>query len=152
ASLRDFDSELSAVEKTRSAMQQGAPVIVQAALSNHQWMGRADVLRRVETPSKLGTWSYEVYDCKLAQETKGSTILQLSLYSHLVSEIQGELPQFMYVVTPSETFAPEAYNVAEYAAYYRLVRAKLEAALARHAADAAPDAANYPEPNPHCAV
>jgi hypothetical protein len=33
--------------------------------------------------SKLGSWSYEVYDCKLACETKAATILQLSLSSEL---------------------------------------------------------------------
>jgi uncharacterized protein len=32
----------------------------------------------VETPSALGVWSYEVIDTKLARETKGGTILQLS--------------------------------------------------------------------------
>jgi hypothetical protein len=44
------------------------------------WHGRADVLFGVNTPSKLGKWSYEVYDTKLARETKGGTILQLCLY------------------------------------------------------------------------
>jgi hypothetical protein len=48
-------------------------------LQTGQWFGRADVLQRVERPSKLGDWSYEVYDCKLARETKAETILQLSL-------------------------------------------------------------------------
>ena len=41
-------------------------------------------MRRVETPSALGPWSYEVIDTKLARETKGNTVLQLSLYSDLL--------------------------------------------------------------------
>jgi hypothetical protein len=37
--------------------------------------------------SKLGSWSYEVYDCKLACEKKATTILQLSLYSELLERL-----------------------------------------------------------------
>jgi hypothetical protein len=51
--------------------------------------GRTDVLFRVETPSSLGGWSYEVVDTKLSRETKGGTILQLSLYSDLLGNAQG---------------------------------------------------------------
>jgi len=65
-------------------MLSGAPIIVQAALRSGQWAGRADVLRRVERQSNLGGWSYEAVDAKLARETKGGTILQLSLYSDLL--------------------------------------------------------------------
>ena len=61
-------------------MKAGAPIIVQAALPDGRWSGRADVLRRVETPSALGAWSYEVVDTKLAKETEGGTVLQLALY------------------------------------------------------------------------
>ena len=59
-----------AVPKTLAAMKSGTPVIVQAALSYDGWAGRADILRRVEIPSALGDWSYEVIDTKLARETK----------------------------------------------------------------------------------
>jgi hypothetical protein len=53
-------------------------IIVQGALASGRWSGRTDILKRVETPSALGVWSYEVIDTKLARETKGGTILQLS--------------------------------------------------------------------------
>ena len=120
----------AALAATLSAMKQGAPVIAQAALQSGQWGGRADVLLRVEKPSNLGTWSYEVVDTKLAQETKGGTILQLSLYADLLAAIQGEPPEMVYVVTPETDFVPEAYRVADFAAYYRRVRRRLEEAAA----------------------
>jgi predicted RecB family nuclease len=82
--LRETGAGQEAASETLAAMRKGTEVIVQATLSNGRWMGRADVLRRVGTPSSLGPWSYEVYDCKLARETKAATILQLSLYSELV--------------------------------------------------------------------
>jgi predicted RecB family nuclease len=79
----------ASVSETLNAMRSGVPVIVQGALQVGRWSGRADVLRRVETPSGLGPWSYEVIDTKLARETKGSTVLQLSLYSDLLGSLQG---------------------------------------------------------------
>jgi uncharacterized protein len=52
-------------------------VILQPALRNGRWFGRPDVLRRNAMPSVLGAWSYEVVDTKLAEETRGGTILEL---------------------------------------------------------------------------
>src|SRR5882762_5907983 len=43
--------DAAAVAATMEAMRRGDTVIVQGALQAGQWSGRADVLRRVETPS-----------------------------------------------------------------------------------------------------
>ena len=51
---------------TIDAISSGAPVIFQAAFLAPPWHGFADFLRRVEQPSGLGSWSYEVVDIKLA--------------------------------------------------------------------------------------
>ena len=139
----DIDDE--AVAATQTAMESGAPIIVQAALQFEKWAGRADILRRVERPSNLGAWSYEAIDAKLARETKGSTILQLSLYSDLLGQSQGLTPEHMYVVRPWTEFAPEQYRVDDFAAFYRKVKASFEVALGA-------DGATYPEPVEHCAI
>jgi predicted RecB family nuclease len=86
-----------AVAQTREAMQAGRAIIVQAAVRDGNWVGRADILRRVETPSDLGDWSYEFIDTKLARETKGGTVLQLCLYAQLLAAMQGVEPEFVYV-------------------------------------------------------
>src|SRR6267142_1851943 len=114
------------VDQTRDAMRSGAHVIVQGVLLQGAWSGRADILRRVENPSDLGTWSYEVIDTKLARETKGATVLQLSLYSDLVAAAQGRMPEHMYVVTPGSGFEPECYRTADFGAYYRRVKSGFE--------------------------
>src|SRR5262249_52026746 len=108
------------------AMKRGVDAIAQADLSDGRWRGRADVLLRVNQASKLGNWSYEVVDTKLARETRGGTILQLCLYSELVSQIQGITPELMHVVIPGNDFKPEKFRVKEYEAYYRYVRKRLE--------------------------
>jgi uncharacterized protein len=146
--LRDIDKDDRAFAETVAAMEHGVDAVSQATLANGRWFGRADVLRRVERPSRLGNWSYEVYDCKLARETKAATILQLSLYSELLDTVQGLLPESMYVVPPGETFFPEQYRVLDYAAYYRYVKARLESAVG----DDGGTPETYPEPAPHCEV
>jgi uncharacterized protein len=65
------------VSATVETMTRGDAVIVQGAMQSGTWNGRADMLRRVETPSRFGAWSYEVTDTKLARETKGNTVLQI---------------------------------------------------------------------------
>src|ERR1043166_4495147 len=87
-----------AAEATRAAMAQGVDVIYQATFLQEPWGGRADFLRRVETPSSLGNWSYEAVETKLAKSTKARALIQLCLYSELVAAIQGREPARMHVV------------------------------------------------------
>ena len=114
------------VAQTLEAMRAGAAIIYQGALLQGVWSGRADILRRIEVASDLGAWSYEVIDTKLARETKGATVLQLSLYSELLAVMQGHLPEHMYVVTPGSGFEPEIYRTQSFGAYYRRVKKGLE--------------------------
>jgi uncharacterized protein len=149
-------------ERTAAAMRDGADLIYQAPLGDSRWYGRADFLRKVERPSALGAWSYEVTDAKLATETRAGTVLQLCVYSELLAAIQGVWPELAHVVAPHHDFAPEPYRLADYEAYYRLVKRRLEAALGgRSPTDASPPSAarprpiaidTYPEPVQHCEV
>jgi len=139
--------DAESVNKTLAAMKAGAPIIVQAALKDGRWTGRADVLRRVEAPSALGAWSYEPIDTKLAKETKGGTLLQLSLYSELLATAQKKLPEFSHVVTPETGFELESYRTTDYSAYYRRVRHSLEKSV-----EAGGGNDLYPEPNAHCDI
>ena len=136
----------SQVDQTLAAMRSGVDVIYQGAFIQGVWSGRTDVLRRVEVPSALGSWSYEVTDTKLSRETKGATVLQLSLYSELLAAVQGRAPDHMYVVTPGTDFKPEVYRTAEFAAYYRRVKKGLEQFMD----EGGRQPVTYPEPNPHC--
>ena len=119
--LRIVDGSGS-LDVTLDAMKSGADVIVQARLEGDAFAGYADILRRVEKKSDLGSWSYEAHDTKLARETKGGTILQLSAYSDMLGSMQSLGPEWFAVVSP---VGVERYRVADYAAYYRMVRLTL---------------------------
>ena len=78
----------SSERSTRCAT--GADVIVQAALVGTALArpaGRAGQGRPAR--ARLGAWSYEVEDTKLARETRAGAILQLGLYCELLEVAQG---------------------------------------------------------------
>lgn len=140
------EPEARSAAATWAAMTAGVQAIVQASLCDGHWRGRADVLLRVERPGRVGRWSYEVVDCKLALETKAETILQLCLYSDLLSQLQGSETEFFHVIRPQVGFVPESYRFSRFAAYYRLVKESLEHAVNGLRAE------TYPEPVSHCEI
>jgi len=85
--LADFiDRQLSVVQIERSehalkdtitAMQSGADVIYQAALSIPPFKGYADFLIKVEGQSRLGDFQYEIWDTKLSKTVKPHFLVQL---------------------------------------------------------------------------
>ena len=137
-------------DHTLKAMQDGADVIYQAVLCDGQRLGYADFLRRVERPSDLGRWSYEVWDTKLARQAKASAVLQLCMYSELLAALQGQAPQEMHLALGGSQRETVTYRVADYAAYFRMVARDFEALLE-------PTSPEYPvpsrpEPVEHCGV
>src|SRR5205085_8967906 len=98
--------------------------------------------RRVETPSVLGSWSYEVLDTKLARQVKPHVVHQLALYSRLVGRVQGvELPDAFLILGDGSV---ERVELGRYAALHRHVAARLEAVVEARARE------TYPEPVAHC--
>ena len=136
-------------DETLAAMRDGADVIYQAVLFDDRRLGYADFLRRVERPSDLGEWSYEVWDTKLARHATASAVLQLSLYSDMVRDLQGRQPEEMHLALGGVQRETVSFRVADYAAYYRLVAREFEAFL-----DGEPafPVETQPEPVEHCGV
>ena len=114
------------------------------------WYGRPDVLLKSDVPSAFGAWAYEVADTKLARETRGGTILQLGLYCEMLARIQDRRPERFYVITPATAAHVHEYRVDDYAAYFRLIRGRLEEKVGEN--DEVLAAAHYPEPVDHCDV
>jgi uncharacterized protein len=142
------------VAQTLEALRSGADVIYQGAFAGPGWVGFADVLRKVRcAPSvrtSFGDFHYEPYDTKLARETRGGTILQLALYADLLGEAQGRLPERFFVVTPGTPFTVHDYRLTDYAAYFRMIRSRMIATLAK--GHDALLSESYPEPVEHCDV
>ena len=145
----------AAATATEEAIRRGDDVIYQATFFDGRWLGLADFLVRVERPSALGGWSYEVVDTKLARHVKASALLQVCSYVEALTAIQGVQPEFMHVALGGSARTVERHRVADYMAYFRTVKAAFEARVdadGGYAAAAYPPAATYPEPVEHCEV
>ncbi|BDE07558.1 nuclease [Vulcanimicrobium alpinum] len=116
----------AAAERTVALMRAGADVIYQATLADSRWSGRADFLVRVDVPSRLGAWSYDVADAKLAIRERAAFVVQLCVYADLVAAVQGVLPARLRALYGDGR--EETYDPAHYVAYVRAARARLEAA------------------------
>ena len=86
-------------------------------------------------------------DTKLARETKAGTVLQLCLYSDLLTAAQGTVPEYMHVVAPWSDFEPQQYRFTDYAAYFRKVQHALRQSLEDQETEE-----TYPDPKEHCNI
>lgn len=115
-------------ETTRAALAAGSEVVFQGAFLSGKWGGWSDFLERVERPSVFGPFSYEVADTKLKRRPHPKHVLQLVLYSDLLTEVQGVAPEFAHVELGDGTRA--TLRLSNYAAYARMARARLEGFVA----------------------
>jgi predicted RecB family nuclease len=134
----------AAIAQTREAMRRGVEVIHQAALVGEGIGGYADFLERVQRPSELGDWSYEVSDAKLARITKTYFLVQLSAYAGLIDLLQGHPPEELAVLLGSGE--RDSYRSADFAAYVRALRGHAAETMQQGLAD------TYPLPCAHCAI
>ncbi len=134
--------ELLALEAdTVAAMSEGYDVIYQPTFFDGRWMGRADFLLRVETPSGRWSWGYEAADAKLARRVRSEAILQLCEYSAHLERLQGTAPAMMQVILGDGT--EHGYRLDEFSAYHATVKGDFESAMLT-------DSDTYPDPVDHC--
>ncbi|MGB6517303.1 MAG: TM0106 family RecB-like putative nuclease [Candidatus Cybelea sp.] len=106
-----------AEQRTLEAMRSGAPIIYQATFFDGEFIGHADFLRRVEEPSDLGPYGYEVLDTKLGLTARPYYLVQLCNYSEHLERLQGRPPKLGHVVFGNGEEKP--FRLHDYMAYYR---------------------------------
>jgi len=114
--------------ETRAALDSGTEVVFQGAFLSGNWGGWSDFLIRVDRPSALGSFSYEVVDTKLKRRVHPKHVLQLVLYSDLLTEVQGSAPEFAHVELGSGERA--TLRLSEFAYYARAAMTRLESFVA----------------------
>jgi predicted RecB family nuclease len=140
-----FEQEVAA---TLAALGAGPEMLYQAAFlddtgTGPAWRGHADFLRRVPQPSRLGQYSYQPEDTKLARKVKPGAVLQLCNYAAHLERLSGIAPAEIHVVLGDGQV--RSFRLADYAAYYRATKSRFEAAVAG-------GLMAYPDPVEHCAV
>jgi uncharacterized protein len=151
--VHEFDPEVTrsattlaelehAAAETAAVMGGGTEILYQPFFFDGTWQARADFLVRVDRPSALGDYSYEVYDAKLARHVRVEALLQLCEYSLQLSHILDVMPEQMHVVLGDGT--TRSFAVSDFAAYHRVIRAQFQEALL--------GADTYPQKVAHCNV
>src|ERR1700694_1969766 len=142
------DGTIANLEKahadTVAAIQDRADIIYQGTFFDGRWRCHPDFLIRVDRPSKLGDYSYEVADAKLARKAKAAAVLQCCVYSEQLAAIQGVDPDHLTRILGNNT--EEELRFKDYGAYYRSVKRRFEETVL------APAVQTYPDPVDHCRI
>jgi predicted RecB family nuclease len=136
-------------ERTLAAMREGRQVLHQGCFLHDGWVGYPDFLIRVEEPSRLGAWSYEVADAKLGRTPRPQHIFQLLFYNEQLERVQGRPPARMRLILGDGS--DPRFRAEDFDAYADEIR---EMFVARSGALAGPSpdpAAAYPYPVGDCA-
>lgn len=130
-----------AFEKTRSAMASGADIIFQACLMSENRIGHIDFLEKVDSPSRLGSYSYEITDTKLSKTALPKYMIQLCFYADLLEFCQGVLPETVHLKLGDGR--KQSFWLSDYYAYYKIVKSRYDTFLSeKHG--------HYPTPCDYC--
>src|SRR2546421_9606388 len=138
--------------ETVAAMQAGVDIIYQGTFFDGRWRCHPDFLNRVDRPSKLGAYSYEVADAKLARKAKAAAGLQCCVSSEQVAAIQGVEPEPRTPILGNDT--EEELHVKDYGAYYRSVKRRFEDMVfpSPSGGGQGGGVTTYPDPVDHCRI
>ena len=131
----------TALKNTHKALATGTNIIFQAFLKDDDRIGHIDFLRKVDKPSALGNYSYEVIDTKLAKSATPKFIIQLCFYSDLLQLFQGKMPENIHLKLGDSSY--QSFRLKEYYAYYLTVLSRFKKFIKK------PDL-HSPEPCSHC--
>jgi len=113
-------SNASASACTYEALQAGHDIVYQGVLQAGNFRGKSDFLVRVDGPSALGDFHYEVWDTKLARKPKPYFIVQLCCYAEMLQSVQGVAPETVRVVLGDKE--TKSFRTGDYAYFYRSLK------------------------------
>src|ERR1700730_12829700 len=145
-----IDGLTQAHAQTVAAMQEGADVIYQGTFFDGRWRCHPDFLLRVDRPSKLGSYSYEVADAKLARKAKAAAVLQCCVYAEQLAAIQGVDPEHITLILGDGS--EEELRLKDYGAYYRSVKRQFEQVVFPSPSGGGQGGGTYPDPVDHCRI
>ena len=77
---------------TFELMKKGVDYIYQGTLMDGDWVGRPDILKKIDGNSDFGDWMYMPIDVKSAHVIQKYHRLQLMFYAVLLEKVQGTFP------------------------------------------------------------
>src|SRR5947208_7532739 len=136
--------------QTVAAMREGVDVIYQGTFFDGRWRCHPDFLLRIDRPSKLGAYSYEVADAKLARKAKAAAVLQCCVYAEQLAAVQEVEPEHIRLILGDGS--EEELRLKDYAAYYRSVKRQFEQVVFPSPSGEGQGGGTYPDPVDHCRI
>jgi len=127
--VRDEDTD-DAFMRTLELMKEGVNTIYGAVLVDDHWVGKPDILEKVEGKSTLGDYYYIAVDIKRIhdpRQLRDGYKLQGSFYAELLDKIQKVTPTSGYVMTADGVVM--RYDLEAFEAKYRLTLNEIEKIL-----------------------
>ena len=115
--LRDQPVTPEGSSRDARAMRTGVAVMVQAPLVDGSWRGRADILRRVERPSRSAPSRTSLSTRSSRPRRKAVRSSSCAPMPRCWSTLQGAAPERFHVVTPGQPFERRPIMLDDYRAY-----------------------------------
>ncbi|WP_259312514.1 TM0106 family RecB-like putative nuclease [Capillimicrobium parvum] len=141
----DRATAVERAERTIEAMRAGRRVIYQGCFTGDGWVGYPDFLIRVEEPSDLGGWSYEVHDAKFGRHAAPRHVFQLLFYCDALERLQGRRPAQMHLILRDDE--RRALRPGDFEAYGQVIAERFAARYDELSGGALPA---YPYPVRDC--
>ena len=139
--LRSGALNQSGYVSTIEAMEKGYDFIHQASLQNDELRGVADLLARIDKPSKLGDWSYIPIECKLSSHPKPIYLVQACAYCEMLEPILGKRPEHFKLYLGGQKFLeePDGFCTQDFWSWYLKIRDRYRDFLNAFDADQQPN-------------
>ena len=118
--LTEIPASPDATPQTLAALRAGAEILYQASLEHPPFAGIPDFLVRVDRPTGLGAYGYEVWDAKLARRARPYFLVQLCAYAEMLEAVQGWRPDPIRVVLG--TRETRSFRTDDFFYLYRALR------------------------------
>ncbi|MBU1126521.1 MAG: TM0106 family RecB-like putative nuclease [Patescibacteria group bacterium] len=113
--------------QTLELMKKGAQTIYKGILIHENWVGRPDILERVEGKSRLGDYYYVACDIKRSRHMKDEYKFQGLFYAKILDRVQGHEPVMGYVLHADGNV--ESYLLEEFDTHFHLTMDAIEEIL-----------------------
>lgn len=123
----DSDDLDEAALQTLELMKKGEGTIYKGVLIHEEWVGRPDILERVEGKSRFGDWYYVACDIKRSRHLKDEYRFQGVFYAKILERIQGVAPTMGYVMRPNTDV--EGYLLEDFDTQFHLTLDSIEEIL-----------------------
>ncbi len=116
-----------AAQETLELMKKGAETIYKGVLVHENWVGRPDILERVEGKSRFGDYYYVACDIKRSRHLKDEYKFQGLFYAKILGRLQGHEPVMGYVLHADGYV--ESYLLEDFDTQFHLTLDAIEAIL-----------------------